>query len=139
MSAEPGSQDSHVGGHGNDTVPADPSTPVLRALYDFESRPGQTSSRPPSNGLDDGERVDDSSPLLSRESSFSGEALVDGSIDRDYSHRADIRGFELLRHVEFWQQWAIMSLLSGIGLMTIKYVVSRQIVFSLPCHLRSTS
>ena len=32
----------------------------------------------------------------------------------------DIRGFLLLRNVEFWQQFMLMGILTGIGLMTIK-------------------
>lgn len=33
---------------------------------------------------------------------------------------ADVRGFALLGKLEFWQQFLIMGLLTGIGLMTIK-------------------
>jgi hypothetical protein len=40
-----------------------------------------------------------------------------GEID---SHYPDIRGFALLWKREFWQQFLMMALLSGIGLMTIK-------------------
>lgn len=34
----------------------------------------------------------------------------------------DVRGLALLPQIEFWQLFLIMGLLSGIGLMTIKYV-----------------
>ena len=34
----------------------------------------------------------------------------------------DIRGFSLLPRLDFWQQFILMGLLTGIGLMTIKYV-----------------
>lgn len=36
------------------------------------------------------------------------------------SHRLDIRGLALLTKVEFWQLFAMLGLLTGIGLMTIK-------------------
>ena len=39
--------------------------------------------------------------------------------DPDKPH-VDIRGFALLPHVEFWQLFLMMGLLTGIGLMTIK-------------------
>lgn len=38
------------------------------------------------------------------------------------SHQPDIRGLAMLRKIEFWQLFLTMALLSGIGLMTIKYV-----------------
>lgn len=38
------------------------------------------------------------------------------------SPHPDIRGLAMLRTVEFWQLFLTMALLSGIGLMTIKYV-----------------
>jgi hypothetical protein len=34
----------------------------------------------------------------------------------------DITGLALLNKPEFWQLWVLMGLLSGVGLMTIKYV-----------------
>ena len=34
----------------------------------------------------------------------------------------DITGLALLNKAEFWQIWVLMGLLTGIGLMTIKYV-----------------
>ncbi|KAL8986765.1 MAG: hypothetical protein Q9177_003967 [Variospora cf. flavescens] len=36
------------------------------------------------------------------------------------SHHLDIRGFSLLRHVEFYQLWLLLGIMTGIGLMTIK-------------------
>lgn len=36
------------------------------------------------------------------------------------AHNPDIRGLTMLKHVEFWQLFMTMALLSGIGLMTIK-------------------
>jgi hypothetical protein len=41
--------------------------------------------------------------------------------DRNHEHpHLDVRGFALLPHVEFWQLFTMMGLLTGIGLMTIK-------------------
>lgn len=49
------------------------------------------------------------------------------TLDDDYlgdvameAHHPDIRGLTMLRHVDFWQLFLTMALLSGIGLMTIK-------------------
>lgn len=74
---------------------------------------------------DDG---DETSSLVSSSSSLAGEVLVDNSVDRDRSHRVDIRGFNLLRRLEFWQQFSIMGILSGIGLMTINNIGNDAIV-----------
>lgn len=43
-----------------------------------------------------------------------------GEDDEDGSHYSDIRGLALFSKREFWQQFTLMALLSGIGLMTIK-------------------
>jgi hypothetical protein len=51
-----------------------------------------------------------------------GDVLLQSSVDMDRSHRVDIRGWRLLADIEFWQLFAIMCILAGIGLMTIKYV-----------------
>jgi hypothetical protein len=37
------------------------------------------------------------------------------------SLHADVRGWKLLRHIEFYQQFLLLGSLTGIGLMTIKY------------------
>lgn len=42
------------------------------------------------------------------------------SVDLDRSHGVDIRGWNLIRSLEFWQLFAVMGILAGIGLMTIK-------------------
>ena len=51
------------------------------------------------------------------------------TLDDDYlddiaveAHHPDIRGLAMLRHVEFWQLFLTMALLSGIGLMTINNI-----------------
>lgn len=47
------------------------------------------------------------------------DALSDIGMD---SPHLDIRGLAMLAKVEFWQLFLTMALLSGLGLMTIKYV-----------------
>jgi hypothetical protein len=71
--------------------------------------------------IDDPE-FDETSSLMSNSSSLPGDVLVQSSVDMDRSHRVDIRGLRLLRQLEFWQLFSIMGILTGIGLMTIKYV-----------------
>lgn len=64
---------------------------------------------------------DETSSLISSNttSSVAGEVYVQ-SVDLDRSHRVDVRGWQLARNLEFWQLFAIMGILAGIGLMTIK-------------------
>lgn len=57
--------------------------------------------------------------VSSKGSSVAGEVYVQ-NVDMDRSHLVDIRGWEILRNLEFWQFFAIMGILAGIGLMTIK-------------------
>lgn len=48
-------------------------------------------------------------------------ASATAAADRN-SHHVDIRGVALVWHMEFYQLWLLLGLLTGIGLMTIKYV-----------------
>ena len=68
------------------------------------------------------EDLDETSSLVSRSSSLPGDVYVESSVDMDRSHRVDIRGWALLKTLDFWQLFCIMAILAGIGLMTIKYV-----------------
>ncbi|CAJ2513757.1 Uu.00g018760.m01.CDS01 [Anthostomella pinea] len=72
------------------------------------------------------DEADERSSLLSQSttsSSLPGEILVQSSVDMDRSHRVDIRGFmNLVKTLEFWQQFVIMAILSGIGIMTINNI-----------------
>ncbi|KAI0490128.1 MFS general substrate transporter [Xylaria cf. heliscus] len=71
------------------------------------------------------DEADERSSLISQStttSSMQDEILVQTSIDRDRSHRVDIRGWNLLKSFEFWQLFTIMGILSGIGLMTINNI-----------------
>ena len=36
------------------------------------------------------------------------------------SHHLDIRGIALLKHMQFYQLWLLLGILTGVGLMTIK-------------------
>ncbi|KAI3402267.1 hypothetical protein diail_197 [Diaporthe ilicicola] len=59
--------------------------------------------------------------VSSKGSSVAGEVYVQ-NVDMDRSHLVDIRGWEILRNLEFWQFFAIMGILAGIGLMTINNI-----------------
>lgn len=74
------------------------------------------------DAMGDDTLASETSSLLSSESSLPGELLVQSSVDMDRSHRVDIRGFSLLKLPRFWQLFALLACLSGVGLMTIKYV-----------------
>lgn len=61
----------------------------------------------------------ETSSFITKASSVAGEVYVQ-NVDLDRSHRVDVRGWELLRNLEFWQLFGIMGILAGVGLMTIK-------------------
>ncbi|KAE8444479.1 hypothetical protein EG329_000463 [Mollisiaceae sp. DMI_Dod_QoI] len=65
---------------------------------------------------------DETSSLMSKTSSSSPGDTSEETIIKDHAHRVDIRGLQLFHHGEFWQQWAIMGLLTGVGLMTINNI-----------------
>ena len=71
---------------------------------------------------------DETSSLMSKSSvSVAGDVEENGQ-RRDSTahdpHHLDIRGMALLPKIEFWQLFILLGLLTGIGLMTIKYVPS---------------
>ncbi|KAJ6444218.1 MFS transporter [Purpureocillium lavendulum] len=66
--------------------------------------------------------VDETSSLVSSCSSAAVENVVASSVDMDRSHRIDIRGLALLTSRTFWLLFSIMSILAGIGLMTINNI-----------------
>ncbi|KAI1324975.1 MFS general substrate transporter [Xylariaceae sp. FL0255] len=89
-----------------------------RAEGDVEADPCLAAVTLAANG-----EVDETFSLLSSTaSSMPGEILVQSSVDMVRSHHIDIRGWALLRNLEFWQLWIIMCILSGIGLMTINNI-----------------
>lgn len=61
---------------------------------------------------------DETSSLMSGSSAMNNAG--DPIVDRDRSHHVDIRGFQLLTCLEFWQLFSIMTIMAGAGLMTIK-------------------
>jgi hypothetical protein len=64
--------------------------------------------------------TDETSSLMSKSTSSSSGDLSEETIVKDHAHRVDIRGIKMLPLVEFWQLFALMGILTGIGLMTIK-------------------
>ncbi|KAI0876842.1 MFS general substrate transporter [Hypoxylon argillaceum] len=99
--------------------PADGESPVLG--------PSQSGSVEQATHAAGGspDEADERCSLLSQStetSSMAGEVLVQSSVDMDRSHRVDIRGWTLLKNLEFWQLFMIMAILSGIGLMTINNI-----------------
>ncbi|KAI0415656.1 major facilitator superfamily domain-containing protein [Xylaria grammica] len=114
-SSEPGTSNEHItAAHGN---PPDPE-----GLVDSESSRVEPAENP--TGTTPAE-ADERCSLLSQStatSSLPGEVLVQSSVDMDRSHRVDIRGWNLLKSLEFWQLFTIMAILSGIGLMTINNI-----------------
>lgn len=65
----------------------------------------------------------ETSSLMSKTSSSPGDIDEDESnVDKDHFHRIDIRGFQMLYTPEFWFQFALMGILTGIGLMTINNI-----------------
>ncbi|PQE29135.1 major facilitator superfamily transporter protein [Rutstroemia sp. NJR-2017a BBW] len=63
--------------------------------------------------------TDETSSLMSKSDSGSIEEVTNV---KDHAHRVDIRGFNLLTCIEFWQLFALMGILTGVGLMTINNI-----------------
>lgn len=66
--------------------------------------------------------TDETSSLMSKSTSSSSGDLPEETIVKDHAHRVDIRGIKMLPLVEFWQLFALMGILTGIGLMTINNI-----------------
>ncbi|KAL9000386.1 MAG: hypothetical protein Q9169_000903 [Polycauliona sp. 2 TL-2023] len=68
---------------------------------------------------------DETSSLVSKSSSSSPgdvpyeDSVIEPAVYHD-SHHVDIRGFALLKQMEFYQLWVLLGILTGVGLMTIK-------------------
>lgn len=105
LSHEPGTQPESISYH-ND-APKDP------AVSEDPLAPNQGA--------------EETSSLLSKSSGSTPgdipyqDAKAKAADDHD-SHHVDIRGLALLSKMEFYQLWLLLGLLTGIGLMTIKYV-----------------
>jgi MFS family permease len=110
------------------------STVPDRRLSDSQrlhrTKPDEHKHRAQQSLLEPGEHVpeaavvesDETSSLLSTTSSSSSPSVEEEINVKDHAHRTDIRGLKLLVEGEFWQQWAIMGLLTGVGLMTINNI-----------------
>ena len=78
-----------------------------------------------SNNPTDPKDADETSSLISRDSASvpgdvpSQERNAQRASDHDSRH-LDVRGFALLRKVEFYQLFFMLGLFTGFGLMTIK-------------------
>ncbi|KAI0429422.1 MFS general substrate transporter [Xylaria sp. FL1042] len=99
----------------------DPEGPVIGAS------PGQSIAVDPVQHPTESPpaEADERCSLLSQStatSSLPGEVLVQSSVDMGRSHCVDIRGWDLLKSLEFWQLFTIIAILSGIGLMTINNI-----------------
>ncbi|KAG4026202.1 hypothetical protein MFRU_043g00080 [Monilinia fructicola] len=66
--------------------------------------------------------TDETSSLMSKSTDEESGENIDETDKKDHSHRVDIRGFQLFKTVEFWQLFALMGILTGIGLMTINNI-----------------
>jgi len=70
-----------------------------------------------------GLETDETSSLMSNGSSNVGYITeVRASVDKDHSHHIDIRGLKMLPKAEFWFFFALMGILTGVGLMTINNI-----------------
>lgn len=105
-----------------------PSSSTQPHLYDAADTAQSNSSGVVKPELEE-RRDSEVSSLLSKPESLQDSPNNDvhgirshqsGGDDEDGSHYSDIRGLALFRKREFWQQFTLMALLSGIGLMTIK-------------------
>ncbi|KAK2612881.1 hypothetical protein QQS21_001161 [Conoideocrella luteorostrata] len=104
-------------------APEDPGMSSTSFLAPSTVSPGSSDPiawrNPNSNDIE--EVVDEASSLISSTVSERVEHVMASSVDTDRSHRIDIRGFKLLCSQSFWLLFTIMAILSGVGLMTIKY------------------
>ncbi|KAH8804792.1 major facilitator superfamily domain-containing protein [Xylogone sp. PMI_703] len=68
--------------------------------------------------------TDETSSLMSAPSSSALDDVIDeeNHVDKDRSHRVDIRGLKMITHPAFWQLFSLMGIMAGIGLMTINNV-----------------
>ncbi|KAK7423789.1 hypothetical protein QQZ08_008944 [Neonectria magnoliae] len=135
---EPGMSSSSATTHSRISSISTPSSPACASAsasasaFDYTPDPtavSGTPSEPDSGRVVTTENPEDpeageTSSLMSRPTSQAGDddPLVGNHIDIDRSHRIDIRGFTLLRTLDFWQLFAIMGILAGVGIMTINNI-----------------
>ena len=117
LSREPGTSSHTVASAANSSEwPRENIRDDRATRYDPEASAADT--------MGDDTMASETTSLISSASSLPGEVLVQSSVDMDRSHRVDIRGFSLLPLARFWQLFALLACLSGVGLMTIKYVIT---------------
>lgn len=96
-----------------------------------DANPDETSSlfSKSSGSSDEQENVRDAESHLIDEDPavVAGEGtsvgVLDGGSDVAHSvHHVDIRGWTLLRTIDFWLLFTVLGTFTGVGLMTIKYV-----------------
>ena len=75
-----------------------------------------------SSDLDAVSQIDeaDDTSVISRSPTSFVVSIVKENDDKDRDNHVDIRGLQLLYLIEFWQLFALMGILAGVGLMTIK-------------------
>lgn len=89
-----------------------------------EDAPKDPSSFTQHEALSQG--TEETASLLSKSSGSSPDDILfdedeaKQATDHD-SHNLDIRGLAMLSHVKFYLLWLLLGLLTGVGLMTIKY------------------
>lgn len=71
---------------------------------------------------------DETSSLISQSSSSSpGDVMYENNraetTAHHSSHHPDIRGVAMLKHTEFYQLFVLLGILTGVGIMTIKWAV----------------
>ncbi|KAH0538068.1 hypothetical protein FGG08_005330 [Glutinoglossum americanum] len=69
--------------------------------------------------------TEETASLISSSSSNAGDEICDegaAKANGDHSHHLDIRGLGLLLRLEFWNLFALLALLAGVGLMSINNI-----------------
>ena len=103
-----------------------------RALDSTSSRKAHCDLNEPFNvpNLD----ADETSSLISSTQDPDESAEGDAKADQEAhdAHHLDIRGLKMIPKIEFWQLFMLLGLLTGIGLMTIKYDIRQ---YSYGCML----
>ncbi|KFA61551.1 hypothetical protein S40285_04020 [Stachybotrys chlorohalonatus IBT 40285] len=119
---EPGMLTSPANIH--DPSSASSSPPAQESTTTSSRSPSMERGRSPGAAVDSlGDAdVDETTSLVSSDADEAQPSLIRTSVDLDRSHRVDIRGFQLLRTLCFWQLFFIMAVLAGVGLMTINNI-----------------
>ncbi|KAJ8061831.1 hypothetical protein OCU04_009623 [Sclerotinia nivalis] len=87
---------------------------------DRDALEGEPGAEVPENGVMSD--IDETSSLMSKSTDEESRETVAETDKKDHAHRVDIRGFQLFKTIEFWQLFALMGILTGIGLMTINNI-----------------